>query len=233
MKKIQLLTSLLFALSSFTHAMGIDDDPILIKVMGEIETMKSVNGNFNTWNINAWAGKDLDKVWLKSEGEFINGKVLEGELQLLHSKAIDPFWDLQYGIKRDFELTPTRTWAVIAVKGLAPYLIDVDASLFITRSGHTAARLDAEYEYMLTQKLALSAETEINIFAKDYEPTGAGKGLSSIDAGLRLRYEISREFAPYIGINWGKAYGNTAGFASTDGEDIEDTQLLMGVHFWF
>ncbi|SFV77940.1 Copper resistance protein B [hydrothermal vent metagenome] len=154
-------------------------------------------------------------------------------MQILYSKAIEPYWDIQYGIKKDFQPTPNRTWGVIAAKGLAPYLVEIDASLFIGESGRTSIRLDAEYEYMFSQKLVLSPEVEINIFGKDDEVTSTGKGLSNIDAGLRLRYELSREFAPYVGINWGKKYGNTATFASNDGEDVEDAQFVTGIRFWF
>ena len=213
--------------------MGIDDDPILTKVMGEIETRKTGDGNFSVWNINGWVGKDLEKIWFKSEGEKEDGVVVEAEVQVLYSKAVTPYWDLQYGIKKDIKPTPTRTWMVVAAKGLAPYLVEIDASLFIGKSGRTAVRLDAEYEYMFSQKIVLSTEVEVNMFGKDDELTGAGKGFANIDAGFRLGYELSREFTPYIGINWGKKYGNTAIYARNEGEDVEDTQFVMGVKFWF
>jgi copper resistance protein B len=233
MKKMRLLMSLAFVLSSYTHAMGIDDDPVLTKVMGEVETRQTDGGNYSVWNINAWVGKDLEKIWVKSEGEKEDGVVVEAEVQVLYSKAVAPYWDLQYGIKKDFKPTPTRTWGVVAVKGLAPYLVEVDASLFVGESGRTAARLDAEYEYMFSQKIVLSTEVEINMFGKDDEIAGTGKGLAHIDAGFRLGYELSREFTPYIGINWGKKYGNTAIYARNEGEDTEDTQMLLGLRFWF
>jgi len=215
------------------YAGGVEDDPIVSKVMGEVESRQANGADPKAWKVNAWIGKDLEKLWIKSEGERLNGKTSEAELQVLYSKAVTPFWDLQYGIKKDFQPTPTRTWGVIAAKGVAPYLLEVDASVFVGKSGRTAMRLDAEYEYMLSQKLVLSPELEMNIFGKDDEVTGTGRGLSNLNAGLRLRYELSREFAPYIGINWNKKYGNTAKFASNDGESIEDSQLVAGLRFWF
>ena len=226
------LASYSIALSSLSFA-SMEDDPVLTKVMGEVE-MRSTNGdNPRVWNIDAWVGQDLNKLWIKAEGERVGSNTEQSELQLLYSKAVTPFWDLQFGVKKDFNPKPSRNWGVIAAKGLAPYLFEIDASLFIGESGQSAVRLDAEYEYMLSQKLIISPEIEINIFGKDDELTGAGKGLSTVEAGLRLRYEITREFAPYIGINWEKKYGNTADFSATEGENIEDTQLVVGVRFWF
>lgn len=233
MKNLKIIAVLLLTVSMQSYAGGVEDDPILTKVMGEVE-IRGVDGtNPRVWNIDAWVGKDLEKLWIKSEGEMVNGKTTESELQLLYSKAIDPYWDIQYGIKKDFKPTPSRTWGVVAIKGLAPYLVEVDGSIFIGESGRTAIRLDAEYEYMFSQKLVLSPELEVNIFGKDDEATSTGKGLSNIDIGFRLRYELSREFAPYVGINWGKKYGNTATFTSNEGEDIEDAQIVSGVRFWF
>ncbi len=219
---------LIFSMQAY--ASGMEDDPIVTKVMVEVE---SSNDSQQTWNLAAWAGKDLQKIWIKSEGEKEEGKIQEAELQLLYSQAISPFWDFQYGIKRDFKPTPTRDWLVVAAQGLTPYLFELEASLFVGESGRAAVRLDAEYEYMLTQKLVLSPEIEFNIFAKDDAAVGTGKGLANIEAGIKLQYEVMREFAPYIGVNWGKKYSNTAKFASNEGEDIEDTQVVLGLRFWF
>ncbi len=227
------LGACLLLASSLSFAGGIPDDPVVFKVMGEVESRSTQGSNPKVWGIDAWVGKDLEKFWIKSEGEKVDGKIAEAELQLLYSKAVSPYWDLQVGIKKDFKPTPTRQWAVVAAKGLAPYLIEVDASLFVGSSGRLGMRLDTEYEYMFSQQLVLSPEIELNAFAKDDEVTGTGKGLSNIEAGLRLRYELSREFAPYIGINWGKKYGNTATFASNEGEDVEDAQIVAGIRFWF
>ena len=176
MKNLKIIAVLLLTVSMQSYAGGVEDDPILTKVMGEVE-IRGVDGtNPRVWNIDAWVGKDLEKLWIKSEGEMVNGKTTESELQLLYSKAIDPYWDIQYGIKKDFKPTPSRTWGVVAIKGLAPYLVEVDGSIFIGESGRTAIRLDAEYEYMFSQKLVLSPELEVNIFGKDDEATSTGKG---------------------------------------------------------
>jgi copper resistance protein B len=129
--------------------------------------------------------------------------------------------------------TPNRDWLAIGFQGLAPYFFEIDAAAFIGNNGQTALRLEAEYEVMLTQKLILTPEVEINAYSKDDEATGVGSGLSDIELGLRLRYEIRREFAPYIGVNWNKKYGDTANFSRDEGEDVSDTQFVVGIRAWF
>ena len=129
--------------------------------------------------------------------------------------------------------TPNRDWFAVGFQGLAPYFFEIDAAAFIGNNGQTALRLEAEYEIMLTQKLILTPEVEINAYSKDDEATGVGSGLSDIELGLRLRYEIRREFAPYIGVNWNKTYGDTANFSRDEGEDVSDTQFVVGIRAWF
>ena len=143
MKKSKIIISLMLCFSMQVYASGVEDDPIVSKVMGEVESRQANGADPKAWKVNAWIGKDLEKLWIKSEGERLNGKTSEAELQVLYSKAVTPFWDLQYGIKKDFQPTPTRTWGVIAAKGVAPYLLEVDASVFVGKSGRTAMRLDA------------------------------------------------------------------------------------------
>ena len=104
--------------------------------------------------------------------------------------------------------------------------------MFLGVSGQVGAQLDAEYEYMFTQKLVLSPEIEMNIYSKVDEAVGIGSGLSDVELGLRLRYEIRREFAPYIGVNWTKKFGQTADFARAEGEDTCDVQIVAGIRAW-
>lgn len=211
-----------------------EDDPIISMLQVDQFEWRMTDGtDLFVWEANAWIGRDLHKLWLKTEGEREGGKTEGAEVQLLYTKAITAFWDLQLGAKRDFQPEPTRSWGVVAFKGLAPYLIEVDASLFVGNSGRLAARLEAEYEYMLSQRWILSPEIELNVYSKDDESTGVGRGLADVELGLRLSYEIRRELAPYIGINWEKKYAKTADFARDEGEDTEDFQALVGLRFWF
>lgn len=233
MKMTIALTTTALLLPSSGWAAG-EDDPLLYKVsVDQLEYRDTEGPNPIGWNIDAWIGKDLHKLWIKTEGERINGSTEELEVQALYSRAIAPFWDLQAGWRHENLPSPARDWAVIGVKGLAPYLLEVDAALFVGESGRTAARLEAEYELMLTQRWVLSPEIELNLLGKRDPDRGAGSGLTDIEVGLRLRYEIRREFAPYIGINWSKLYADTADFARDEGEKTETGQFVIGVRGWF
>ena len=210
------------------------DDPLLLTVIFDQVEMRDATGDDTfSWDVEGWLGKDLDKFWFKTKGERTGGNTDDAELQFLYTKAIDRYWDFQLGVRYDFEPSPSRSWAVIGIKGLAPYFFDIDAALFIGESGRTAFRFEAEYELLLTQRLILTPDIEISLHAKNDPMTGIGSGLSDIAAGLRLRYEIRREFAPYIGISWSRLFGNTADFARTAGESTSETQLVIGLRAWF
>ncbi|MEW8024992.1 MAG: copper resistance protein B [Candidatus Thiodiazotropha sp.] len=213
---------------------GGKDDPLISKVMiDQLETRITDGPNPLVLEAEAWAGYDLHKFWFKTDVERVDGETEEAEVQLLYSRAIAPFWDFQVGWRRDIRPKPDRDHLALAFKGLAPYLFEVDAGLFIGESGRVNARLDAEYEYMLTQKWILAPELTLDLHSKDDDELGIGSGLSDMSLGLRLRYEIRREFAPYIGVNWSKKFGKTADFAEDEGEDTSDTQIVAGIRAWF
>lgn len=223
---ILLLPALVFA--------GAEDDPVLTTILvDQFETRNTDGSDPFVISGQMWIGKDLNKLWLKTEYERVGGMSEETELQALYSRAIAPFWDFQIGWRRDFIPKPQRDWLVVGVQGLAPYFFEVDTALFIGKDGRSAARIEGEYEFMFTQRLILSPEIEINFYGKDDPLLGIGSGLANIETGLRLRYEIRREFAPYIGINWAKKFGQTADFARAGGSDIEDTQIVAGIRFWY
>jgi len=210
------------------------DNPLLTKVMlDQLEVRDVGNDNENVWDGQVWIGKDLTKLWIKSEGERASGKTDEAELQFLYSKAVAKYWDFQVGVRHDFEPSPSRSWAAVGFKGLTPYFFDVDAAAFIGESGRTALRFEAEYELLLTQRLILTPDIEINLYGQNDPDVGIGAGLSDLEAGLRLRYEIRRQFAPYMGINWSRLFGNTADFARIAGEKSSETQLVIGFRAWF
>ena len=223
-----------FAITAPAAHAGGKDDPFLI--MGKLDQLavRDTEGDDPlVLEGSVWAGYDLNKFWLKAEAERLDDESEELELQALYSRAVSAFWDVQVGIRKDFKPEPDREWGVIGLQGLAPYLFEVDAALFVGGSGRTALRLEAEYEFMFTQRLIMSPEVELNAYGHNDRDTGVGSGLADIEAGLRLRYEIRREFAPYLGVNWSKKYGNTADFAAVHGEDIEDTQFVLGIRAWY
>ena len=234
MKKQLLLPVLLMSLSINALAMGIDDDPLITMFkLDQLEVRDTDAGNVTAWKADAWLGKDLNRLWLKTEGEYHDGETEEAELQLLYSRAQSSFWDAQIGVRRDLRPTPTRDWVVFGIMGLAPYLFEVDLSLFVGEEGRSAVRLDAEYEYLISQRLIISPEAEVNAYGKDDPESGLGAGLSDVTLGLRLRYEIRREFAPYLGVQWTGLYGNTADFRKSAGGDISETVGVAGIRAWF
>ena len=230
----QLILPVLLGFSGATLAMGMEDDPLIGMVkIDQLEVRDTDTGNVTAWKADAWLGRDLNKLWLKTEGEYFEGETEEAELQLLYSRALSPFWDVQAGWRRDLRPTPTRDWLALGIMGLAPYLFETDLALFIGEGGRSAARLDAEYEYLLSQRLVLTPEVEMNLYSKDDPELGIGAGLSDVSLGLRLRYEIRREFAPYIGIHWIGLYGDTANYTKTAGGDTSELMWVAGFRAWF
>ncbi len=186
------------------------------------------------WDAQGWYGGDTDKLWLKTEGEKrIGGKVDDAEVQMLFSHMVTDFYDVQAGARYDPEPHPRRGYAVLGIQGLAPYYFETDAALFLSNKGELSARFSAEYELLLTQRLILQPALEVNLSAEEVEQRGLGPGVNDIELGLRLRYEIRREFAPYIGVNWVRKLGQTADIARSNGGDAEIPSLAAGIRFWF
>lgn len=185
------------------------------------------------WDAQGWWGSDLDKLFVKTEGEGeLGGKVEDAEVQLLYSRAIGPFFDLQGGIRLDPE-PATRSHLVLGVQGLAPYMFHVDAALFLSDRGDLTARLEGEYDQKITQRLILQPRAELELAAQDIPGREIGAGLTKLEAGMRLRYEFVREFAPYVGIGYEAKLGQTADIARAQGEDPDGFALLLGVRAWF
>ena len=213
---------------------AMEDDPVLYMLKADkFEARDTDDGTVTAWEGHLWIGKDLNKLWIKTEGERSREGTENLEFQLLYSRAFDPNWDLQLGLRHDAKPEPERNWAVIGFYGLAPYWFEIDSALFIEEDGQVNLRFEAEYEFMLTQKWVLAPEVEANWFSEDDAELGIGSGLADIEAGLRLRYEIRREFAPYVGINYERLLGNTEDIAQAVGENTSDLQLVAGIRFWF
>lgn len=231
-----ILAALLALTTSFApplFACG-DDNPLLTKVMiDRLEWRDADEDDPQVWKADAWLGKDLNKLWLKTQGERISGNSEEMELQLLYSRAVTPFWNAQIGWRSDWRPESERHWLALSLRGLAPGFIDTNVALFIGDEGRTALRVEAEYELKITQKLVLSPEVDINFYGENDKATGVGAGLADIEAGIRLYYFIHREFAPYVGYNWQRRYGNTADFARNEGRDSDNSEVVIGVRLWF
>jgi copper resistance protein B len=187
----------------------------------------------------AWEGEfryggDINRLVVKSEGEGAFGEHLEqAEVQALYSRAIGPYFDLQAGVRQDVQPRPRRTYATVGFEGLAPYWFEVEGALFLSNKGDASARFEGSYDLRFTQRLILEPRVEVNLAAQDVPELGVGAGLSDAEAGLRLRYEIRREFAPYVGVHYERKFGDTADFARAAGEDRDDLRVVLGVRAWF
>jgi copper resistance protein B len=186
------------------------------------------------WDAEAWYGGDYNRLWLKTEGE---GEFADGaesaEVQALYSRAIDPWFNLQAGVRYDVRPTPDRGHLVLGVQGLAPYWFEVDAAAFLSSEGDLTARLEAEYDQRITNRLILQPRVELDLAAQDVPELGVGAGVSTIEAGLRLRYEVKHEFAPYLGVQYERRVGATAEFARVDGGRVGGWAVLLGLRSWF
>ena len=185
------------------------------------------------WDGQGWVGTDYDKLRIKSEGTLSKGALDDGQQQFLYDRAITTYFDLQGGLRSDIDSRPTRNWAAFGIQGLAPYFFDLELTGFVSGEGHLAAKLEASYDLLLTQRRILQPQIEPNIYSKGDPARLVGAGVSDIDTGLRLRYEFSRNFAPYIGVVYEGKFGQTANFARCAGESTGDVRFAFGVRVWF
>ena len=213
---------------------GKDDDPFIAKfTLDRLELIDGDDTNPVAWEASAWLGRDLEKFWLKTEGVYEDSEVHSAEYQLLYGRAIAPYWDALLGFRHDAKPEPDRNWLAVGVQGVAPYFIETEATLFMGEEDMSALRLEFEYELMFTQRWVLVPELEFNIYGNNDRERGIGSGLSELELSLRLMYEVKREFAPYIGVNWEKVMGNTADLAKAMGEDTSEAEFTVGIHAWF
>ena len=186
------------------------------------------------WEIEGWVGTDEDKVAFSTKGERLSGGPTEkAEVQLYYKRLISDFFDLEIGARHDVYPKPSRNYAVVGIEGLAPQWFEVDAHTFLSDEGDVSARFEVEYDLLITQRLILQPLAEVNLALTSDRDIGSGSGINDVELGLRLRYEIVRKFAPYIGVAWERKLGQTADFARDDNEDIDSLALVAGIRFWF
>ncbi|MBI6974454.1 copper resistance protein B [Pseudomonas lactis] len=202
-------------------------------IFEKLEWQDADDGSALNWEAQGWIGGDVDRLWLRSEGERTNGKTEEAEVQALWGHSISPWWDLVGGVRQDFKPGDPQTWAAFGIQGLALYNFEAQATAYLGEGGQTAARLEGDYDILLTNKLILQPTAEFNFYGKNDPQRGVGSGLSESEVGLRLRYEVRPQFAPYVGVTWNRAYGRTADYAREEGEDNNEARLVLGVRVWF
>lgn len=209
------------------------DDEVFHQLLAErLEGGIGHDSSSAAWDVLGWIGKDHDRLWLKAEGERAHGST-DSRIEALWGHAATAFWDTQLGVRHDSGNGTAREWVAFGVQGLAPWWVDIEATLYIGDAGRTAARVRASYDLPLTQRLYLTPEAEGNAYGKSDAERNTGSGLSDLRAGLRLRYEITRQFAPYVGVEWDHAFGATSHLLRDAGEPTGGHRIVAGIRAWF
>ncbi|AZD35727.1 Copper resistance protein B [Pseudomonas chlororaphis subsp. aurantiaca] len=213
---------------------GVHDKAInSLWLVDRLEYQDADDGSALAWEMNGWIGGDIDRLWLRSEGERTNGRTENAQVEALWGHAIGPWWDVVSGVRQDFKPGAPQTWAALGLQGMALYNFESQATAYLGEGGQSALGLQAEYDILLTNRLILQPNAEVSLYGKNDPQRGIGSGLSSLEAGLRLRYELHRQFAPYVGVTWSRSYGKTADYAREEGEDSSEARLVLGVRLWF
>jgi copper resistance protein B len=198
----------------------------------QLEWQGAGDGGVNLENT-TWIGGDVDRIWLRAEAESEDGRMENAFAHALWGHSFSRWWDVVAGVRQDFRPGDPQTWAAVGIQGLAPYWFEIEATGYLGAGGRTHARLEAEYDLLLTNRLILQPLAEFEIYGKSDPERGIGAGLSSFEGGVRLRYEIRREFAPYMGITWQQKFFGTADFARAAGEGTGTTRVAFGLRTWF
>jgi copper resistance protein B len=213
----------------------IDDNRVLSRVIfDQLEGRTSGKDTAFRWDGQGWVGNDRNKLWIKSEGTVSRGRVGDGDTEALYDRPIPRlrYFDWQAGVRVDLDSGPRRTWGAVGIEGLAPYYFDFEPTLYFRDGGHIAARVAGSYNMLITQRLILQPQLEMNFYNKDDPARGLGSGFSDLDSGLRLRYEFSRKFAPYVGFTYSGKFGNTAEYARRAGEPVHAPRVVFGIRIW-
>jgi copper resistance protein B len=209
-----------------------DNAPYSMILADQLEWRDTNDADTQAWELQAWYGTDYNKLWIETEGDRTDEET-GGRAEVMWDRIISRWWSIQSGVRHDFGEGPSRTWADIGIQGLAPYFFEIDAAMYVGEEGRTAARFSAEYDMLITQRLILQPELEFELYGKDDPENGIGSGLSDVEFGVRLRYEIRREFAPYVGVHWERKFGGTADLARAESEDVSDVVFVAGLRAWF
>ncbi|MGE0046488.1 MAG: copper resistance protein B [Hyphomonadaceae bacterium] len=227
-----LLLALSASLVCATPAAAMDEDLTFYMVRGEIDAAHADGEDIINWDGEGWIGGPVNRFWFKTEGEIEGGETHAAEVQALWSRNVADFWDLQAGVRFDFE-PDQRTYLALGVQGLAPYQFETEATAFLSEDGDVSARLRQSLDVHLTQRFIAEPHGELEAFAQDDPGRMIGAGLADLEIGLQLRYEITRKFAPYVDLVWGRALGETASLRRAAGESVERSSLRAGIRFWF
>lgn len=215
------------------HAMHGESAINSMLLIDQLEVWNASPGAGLGWDAVAWVGSDINRLWLRTEGEYVDSTLESADLELLAGHSVAAWWDFLVGVRHDFKPGPSQTFLAVGVMGLSPYKFETDITAYLGEGGQTAARLQFEYETLFTGRLILQPKLEFNLYGKDDPARGIGSGLSDAELGLRLRYEITRQFAPYFGVAWSKSFGQTADYLRDAGEETGGVRWVAGFRMWF
>jgi copper resistance protein B len=185
------------------------------------------------WEAHGWLGTDIDRLWLRSDGARADGAFESADVELLYGRSFSAWWDVVGGVRQDFRPGDGRTWVAIGLQGLAPQRFEIAATAYARAGGHTAARFEAGYQLLFSNRLILQPMLDLWVYGKDDAARGIASGFSSVDAGVRLRYEFTRRIAPYLGFELERALGDTASLRRAAGQDVTGRQIVLGLRTWF
>ena len=214
------------------HALG-DKAVHTFILLDQLEWQGDQSEGGLNWDAKGWVGGDRNRLWFRTEGQADDGRLGDAEAHLFYGRAFARWWDVVVGVRQDVRPGPAQTWAAFGVQGLAPYWFEIEATGYLSDGGQTAARLEAEYELLLTNRLVLRPLVELNLYGKNNLERGIGSGLSSTDVGIRMRYEFRRELAPYVGVTWNHTFGQTRELAEASGDTVAGLRFVAGIRLWY
>ncbi len=216
-----------------THHMAHRERIHSFVLFDHLEWQGTQSGGGVRWDGRGWVGRDVTRLWFRSDGAVDGDGVGQARVQAFYGRAVRRWWDVVAGVRQDAGPGPSQTWAAVGVQGLAPYWFDVQATAYVGAEGRTQAEVDVEYDLLLTNRLILQPRVEAAFAGKADPERGIGAGLTSTGFGVRMRYEIRREVAPYVGVTWDRTFGGTADAARAAGRGAADARLVLGVRAWF
>jgi copper resistance protein B len=218
---------------SMAQTMQMDDAALIGKIwLDQLEWRSGARPDEAAWQGEGWYGGDYDKAWVRSEGDAYADRTQDARAELFWDHLIARWWSLQAGAREDFGVGPRRGWVAFGVRGLAPQGIDVEATAYAGAAARTAARLKLNYDLLLTQRLVLTSELEMNLYGHADPERNIGSGVSDLEVGLRLRYEVRREIAPYAGVVWARRRGAGADFLRPAGAGCGELHIAAGLRVW-
>lgn len=209
-----------------------DSDTFYYVLLNKLEYLDSSESSI-AWEASGWLGTDLNRLWLRTDGARADGAFESADVELLYGHSLSIWWDVVGGVRQDFNPGDDRTWVSFGLQGLAPQRFEIAATAYVRGGGHTAARFEAQYQLLFTNRLILQPILNVWLYGRDDAARGMASGLATAEAGLRLRYEFTRRIAPYLGVELERTFGDTASLRRAAGDDVTGNRVVLGLRTWF